>query len=134
MKSRGERITALTAYDFLMGELLDRASIDLILVGDSAAMVVQGRHTTVSVKMEQMLYHTRCVADAVKLTRLLVGLCTGALDHAEGADDGDGLFLPTNREIQDRALGLRAPVLVGGNLQRAKAVGFGAGLGHLVLR
>ena len=72
MKARGERITALTAYDFLMGELLDRASIDLILVGDSAAMVVQGRHTTVSVKMEQMLYHARCVADAVKRA-LVVG-------------------------------------------------------------
>jgi len=72
MKSRGERITALTAYDYLMAELLDRASIDLILVGDSAAMVIQGRHTTVSVKMEQMLYHARCVADAVERA-LVVG-------------------------------------------------------------
>jgi len=55
MKGRGERITALTAYDYLMGELLDQAGIDVILVGDSAAMTIQGRHTTVSVTLEQMI-------------------------------------------------------------------------------
>jgi 3-methyl-2-oxobutanoate hydroxymethyltransferase len=70
MKERGEPITALTAYDHLMAGLLDRAGIDLILVGDSAAMTVQGRYTTVSVTMEQMLYHAEVVASAV--TRSLV--------------------------------------------------------------
>ena len=45
MKARGERITALTAYDYLMGELLDQAGIDVILVGDSAAMTIQGRRS-----------------------------------------------------------------------------------------
>ncbi len=70
MKERGQPITALTAYDHLMAELLDQAGIDLILVGDSAAMAVQGRYTTVSVTMEQMLYHAEVVASAV--TRALV--------------------------------------------------------------
>ncbi len=65
MKERGEKISALTAYDFLMAELLDEAGIDLILVGDSAAMTVQGRHTTVAVTMEQMIYHATVVASAV---------------------------------------------------------------------
>ena len=65
MKERGEKISALTAYDHLMAELLDAAGIDLILVGDSAAMTVQGRHTTVSVTMEQMLYHAQVVSSAV---------------------------------------------------------------------
>jgi 3-methyl-2-oxobutanoate hydroxymethyltransferase len=72
MKSRGERITALTAYDFLMAELLDQAGIDLILVGDSAAMTVQGRATTVCVTLEQMLYHSEVVSSAVKRA-LVVG-------------------------------------------------------------
>ncbi len=72
MKSRGERITALTAYDFLMGELLDHAGIDVILVGDSAAMTVQGRHTTVSVTLEQMIYHAETVAYGVERA-LVVG-------------------------------------------------------------
>ena len=72
MKERGERIVALTAYDHLMAELLDQSGIDLILVGDSAAMAVQGRHTTVSVTMEQMLYHAELVASAVERA-LVVG-------------------------------------------------------------
>jgi 3-methyl-2-oxobutanoate hydroxymethyltransferase len=66
MKSRGERITALTAYDHLMAALLDEAGIDLVLVGDSAAMTVQGHYTTVSVTMEQMLYHAGVVSTAVR--------------------------------------------------------------------
>lgn len=64
MKSRGERIAALTAYDHTMATLLDQAGIDLILVGDSVATVVQGHETTVPVTLEQMLYHTEMVARA----------------------------------------------------------------------
>lgn len=72
MKERAQRIVSLTAYDFLMAELLDQAGVDLILVGDSAAMAVQGRHTTVSVTMEQMLYHAELVSSAVERA-LVVG-------------------------------------------------------------
>jgi 3-methyl-2-oxobutanoate hydroxymethyltransferase len=72
MKERGQRIVALTAYDYLMAELLDQAGVDVILVGDSAAMAVQGRHTTVSVTMEQMLYHSELVSSAVERA-LVVG-------------------------------------------------------------
>ena len=62
MKERGEPIAALTAYDHTMARLLDEAGLDVLLVGDSVAMVVQGRETTVSVTMEQMLYHAGLVA------------------------------------------------------------------------
>ncbi len=72
MKERGERITALTAYDFLMAGLLDKAGIDVILVGDSTAMVVQGLDTTVGVTMEQMLLHATWVARGVERA-LVVG-------------------------------------------------------------
>ena len=72
MKQAGERIAALTAYDFLMAQALDQSGIDVILVGDSAAMVVQGRHTTVPVTMEQMLYHAQVVAKGVQRA-LVVG-------------------------------------------------------------
>jgi len=70
MKQRGERIAALTAYDQLMAELVDQSGIDLILVGDSVAMVMQGHETTVGVTLEQMLYHCALVARGV--TRALV--------------------------------------------------------------
>jgi 3-methyl-2-oxobutanoate hydroxymethyltransferase len=66
LKQRGEPIAALTAYDYLMAQLLDRAGIDVILVGDSAGMVVQGLDTTVGVTLEQMLYHSTVVARGVE--------------------------------------------------------------------
>ena len=72
MKQAKKRIVALTAYDYLMAELLDQAEVDVILVGDSAAMAVQGRHTTVSVTMEEMLYHAELVSSAVERA-LVVG-------------------------------------------------------------
>ncbi len=72
MKRSGDPIAALTAYDFLSAELLDRAGIDVILVGDSAGMVVQGLDTTVGVTMEQMLYHCQVVARGVERA-LVVG-------------------------------------------------------------
>ncbi len=53
MKSRGETISALTAYGYTMAQLIDLAGVDVILVGDSVAMVLQGKETTVAVTMEQ---------------------------------------------------------------------------------
>ena len=66
MKEQGEPIAALTGYDFLMATLLDEAGVDLILVGDSAAMVFAGHDTTISMTMPQMLYHASVVARAAK--------------------------------------------------------------------
>ena len=65
-------ITALTAYDFLTARIIDEAGIDIILVGDSVGTTVQGLSSTIPVKMEEMLYHTRIVHRAVKRA-LLVG-------------------------------------------------------------
>jgi 3-methyl-2-oxobutanoate hydroxymethyltransferase len=66
MKRTGEKITSLTAYDWLLASLLDSAGIDIILVGDSAAMVFAGHDTTLPMTMDQMLYHTRAVTRGVK--------------------------------------------------------------------
>ncbi len=62
MKREGERIVALTAYDAAFARLLDRAGVDVILVGDSLGMVIQGHRTTVPVTLDDMVYHTRAVA------------------------------------------------------------------------
>ena len=72
MKERGERISALTAYDFVMAQLVDQAGVDVILVGDSLSTVVQGLDTTVSVTMENMLYHAGLVSRGVERA-LVVG-------------------------------------------------------------
>lgn len=61
MKTRGERITAVTAYEASMAARVDEAGIDLVLVGDSLGMVVQGHASTLPVTMDQMVYHTACV-------------------------------------------------------------------------
>src|SRR5215471_9425522 len=64
MKARGEKIAALTAYDFPMARLLDQAEIPLILVGDSLGMVVLGYPDTTHVTMAEMEHHVRAVARA----------------------------------------------------------------------
>ena len=66
MKRRGEKITMLAAYDATMARLLDRAGIDVLLVGDSLGMVVMGYDTTVPVTLDMMVHHTQAVVRGVE--------------------------------------------------------------------
>jgi 3-methyl-2-oxobutanoate hydroxymethyltransferase len=61
MKARGERVAALTAYDYTSAQMLDAAGVPVLLVGDTLGMVVQGEDTTLPVTLEQIAYHARCV-------------------------------------------------------------------------
>ncbi len=70
-KEAGERITALTAYDYPTAKIVDEAGIDIILVGDSLGVVVQGLDNTLPVSMNEMLYHTRIVARAAETAMVL---------------------------------------------------------------
>jgi len=72
LKRRGEKITALTAYDYPTARLLDESGIEIILVGDSLGMVVLGYEDTTEVKLDEMVHHTRAAARGVKRA-LLVG-------------------------------------------------------------
>jgi 3-methyl-2-oxobutanoate hydroxymethyltransferase len=74
MKRRGQRIVALTAYDYSFGVLLDGAGIDLVLVGDSLGMVVQGHATTLPVSLDAMIYHTAAVARGVRHALLVADM------------------------------------------------------------
>ncbi|MFN1835862.1 3-methyl-2-oxobutanoate hydroxymethyltransferase [Balneola sp. MJW-20] len=65
MKSKGEKISMLTAYDFTMASIIDHAGIEIILVGDSASNVMAGFETTVPMTLEHMIYHTSCVVRGV---------------------------------------------------------------------
>jgi 3-methyl-2-oxobutanoate hydroxymethyltransferase len=84
-KRRGERITALTAYDYPTARLLDESGLDIILVGDSLGMVVLGYEDTTEVSFEEMLHHTRAAARGVKRALLVADLSIGAYDTAETA-------------------------------------------------
>ena len=74
MRQDGQPISMLTAYDFPTAEALDDAGLDVLLVGDSVAMVVQGHETTLPVTMDQMLYHAEMVGRAAKRALVVVDL------------------------------------------------------------
>lgn len=74
MKQQSQRITMLTAYDFTMARLLDDAGVDVLLVGDSLGMVVQGHATTIPVTLAQMIYHAELVVRGSKRAMVVVDL------------------------------------------------------------
>ena len=74
MKQSGEKISMLTAYDFLVAKNLDQVGIDIILVGDSLGNVVQGNETTLPVTVDHMIYHAKAVKRAVKNALIVVDM------------------------------------------------------------
>lgn len=88
MKADRQRITMLTAYDASFARLMDAAGVDTILVGDSLGMVVQGRTSTLPVSLDDMVYHTTCVARGLKRTLLVADLPFLGYATRERALDG----------------------------------------------
>jgi 3-methyl-2-oxobutanoate hydroxymethyltransferase len=78
MKTDGEKIAMLTAYDFSMARIVDEANIDIILVGDSASNVMAGHETTLPITLDQMIYHAASVVRAVKRALVVVDLPFGS--------------------------------------------------------
>jgi 3-methyl-2-oxobutanoate hydroxymethyltransferase len=85
MKRQGKPISALTAYDYSSARLVDEAGIDLLLVGDSLAMVVLGHENTLAVTMDEMLHHARAVRRAVHRALVVADMPFGSY-HATVAD------------------------------------------------
>lgn len=71
MKDDGERITALTAWDFISGRFADAAGVEIVLVGDSLSMTIRGDENTLGITLEDMIYHASMVAKAVKRPMLV---------------------------------------------------------------
>jgi 3-methyl-2-oxobutanoate hydroxymethyltransferase len=86
--ARGERLVMVTAYDFPQGRTADAAGADIVLVGDSLAMVVLGHPDTLSVTMDEMIHHTRAVRRGVKRALLVADMPYGSFhlgtEHAVG--------------------------------------------------
>jgi 3-methyl-2-oxobutanoate hydroxymethyltransferase len=74
MKKRGEPIAMLTAYDYLFARLVDAAGVEVVLVGDSLAHVVQGLDSTIPVTLDEMIYHGRAVRRALERALLVVDM------------------------------------------------------------
>tara|TARA_R110001583_G_scaffold11547_2_gene51979 strand:+ start:30336 stop:31154 length:819 start_codon:yes stop_codon:yes gene_type:complete len=77
MKLKGEKIAMLTSYDFSMASIVDKAGVDVILVGDSASNVMAGHETTLPITLDQMIYHGASVVRAVKRALVVVDLPFG---------------------------------------------------------
>ncbi len=110
-KAQGRQISALTAYDYPMGRLLDESGLDLILVGDSVGMVVLGYPDTTLVTMDDMVHHTRAVARGVSRALLVSDL--PALSYRTPAE-----AVANGRRLMDA--GARAVKLEGGVSHRAQ--------------
>jgi 3-methyl-2-oxobutanoate hydroxymethyltransferase len=82
MHASGEKIAMLTAYDASFARLADEAGVDCLLVGDSLGMVVQGQSSTVPVTLEQMVYHTQCVARGNKTAWVIGDLPFGSYQQS----------------------------------------------------
>ena len=74
MKRRGEKIVALTSYDYLFARLVDEAGVDVVLVGDSAGQVFSGYDSTLPVTLEDMIYHARAVRRGVRRALIVVDM------------------------------------------------------------
>ena len=84
MKRQAKPISALTAYDYATARLVDEAGVDLILVGDSLAMVVLGHDNTLAVTVDEMLHHTRAVRRAVRRALVVADMPFGSYHGAVG--------------------------------------------------
>ena len=71
MKKKGKKIAMITAYDYPTALLVDRAGVDIVLVGDSLGMVVLGYESTIPVTLEDVIHHTKAVSRAVNALLLL---------------------------------------------------------------
>jgi 3-methyl-2-oxobutanoate hydroxymethyltransferase len=93
MKQAKEKIACLTAYDASFAQLLEKSGVDVVLVGDSLGMVIQGKETTLPVSVDDMLYHTQCVAKGLKNALLVTDMPFLSFTSEEQAVLNAGLFM-----------------------------------------
>jgi len=130
MKKAGQPIAMLTAYDFYTARFLDECGIDAILVGDSANMVFYGEETTLSITVDQMIYHTRAVSRAVKHALVIADM--PFMSYQLNADDAlrnAGRFL---KEAGAAAVKMEGGVSMAPTIKRVVEAGIPV-MGHIGL-
>lgn len=93
LKAQSEKIACLTAYDASFAAVLDAAGVDVILVGDSLGMVIQGQNSTLPVTVDDMVYHTRAVARGVRRAFLIADMPFNAYSDKQRALDNAARLL-----------------------------------------
>ena len=130
MKAKGEKIAMLTAYDYTMAGILDRAGIDVILVGDSASNVMAGHETTLPITLDQMVYHAASVVRGVERALVVVDLPFGTYQ----ADSKEALrsAIRIMKEAGAHAVKLEGGSQIKESIQRILQAGIPV-MGHLGL-
>lgn len=118
-RTRGERLTMLTAYDYAFARIFDLAGIDLLLVGDSLGNVVQGGDTTLPVTLDEVIYHTRCVARAAQRAMVIADMPFGS--YHVSPEDGVRSAIRLVKEAGAQAVKLEGGVHVAETIERIVA-------------
>lgn len=99
MKAASEKIAVLTCYDASFAVLMEQAGMDVLLVGDSLGMVLQGSTDTLGVTMQDMQYHTRCVARGAKASLIVADLSVGSYRTPEQALENAKILLAAGAHV-----------------------------------
>jgi len=112
MKEQGEKIAMLTCYDASFASAMDQAGVDIILIGDSMGMVVQGRSSTVGVSVEEIAYHTACVAAGVERAFVLADMPFGSYhDEATAMENAVDLLGAGGAMVKLEGAGPMIPIV-----------------------
>jgi 3-methyl-2-oxobutanoate hydroxymethyltransferase len=129
-KGSADKIAVVTAYDFAFARLADEAGLDVILVGDSLGMVVQGEATTLPVTLDEMVYHTRIVSRGVRRAHLVADL--PFMSYQASLEDGMRAAGRLMKEGRAEAVKLEGGVAVAELVQRLVRAGIPV-MGHVGL-
>ena len=130
MKQKGEKIAMLTSYDFTMAGIVDKAGIDVILVGDSASNVMAGNGTTLPITVDQMIYHASSVVKAVNRALVVCDMPFGS--YQVNAADGVSNAIRIMKESGCDSLKLEGGVEILDTVKRILDAGIPV-MGHLGL-
>ena len=130
LKKKGEKISMITAYDFSFAKIFDKAGIDVILVGDSASNVMGGNETTVTITLDQMIYHAQCVRKAVERSLMVVDLPFGS--YQSNSDIALASAIRIMKESGAHAVKMEGGAEISESIRRIVAAGIPV-MGHLGL-
>lgn len=130
LKKKGEKISMITAYDFSFAKIFDNAGIDVILVGDSASNVMAGNETTVTITLDQMIYHAQCVRKAVERSLMVVDLPFGS--YQSNSDIALASAIRIMKESGAHAVKMEGGAEIAESIKRIVAAGIPV-MGHLGL-
>jgi 3-methyl-2-oxobutanoate hydroxymethyltransferase len=113
MRAAGEKIAVLTCYDAAFARLLDDAGVDVLLVGDSLGMVIQGNSSTLPVSMADMMYHTRCVVSGNRTAWVIADMPFGSYQEspAQAVQNAAALMQAGAHMVKLEGGGWTAPIV-----------------------